>query len=68
MKASVLLEVREVMHSFPYPCGWQLEGTGYRGRSAVHLHPLCSGYGGVEALSIPEGTAACCAYRNGTLT
>lgn len=65
MKASILLEVLEIMHSFRHPCGWQLEGC--RGRSAVHLCPPCSGYGGVGALSIPEGTAACCAHRNITL-
>jgi len=68
MKVSILLEVLEILHSFPHPCGWQLEGTGCKGRSVVHLHPLCSGCGGVGALSIPEGTAVCCARRSSALT
>lgn len=58
VKASILLYVLRITHSFPHPCGWQLEG-----RSAVLLHPLCSGQGDVGAASIPEGTAACCAQE-----
>lgn len=67
MEASILLEALELMPSFPHPCGRQLEGTGCRGRNAVHLYPLSHGSGGVEDLSIPEGTAACHAHRNSIL-
>lgn len=61
VKASILLDVLEITHSFPHPWGWQLEGG-----SAVLLHPLCSGHGGMGAACIPEGTADA-VHRNSTL-
>lgn len=62
MKASIVLEILEIMYSFPHLCGWQLGGTGYRGGSAAHLHLLRSGNGSAGPLGIPEGRAACPAH------
>lgn len=57
VKASIPLGVLGITHSFPQPCGWQLQG-----RSAVLLPPLCSGHGGVGAAT--EGTETCCAREH----